>query len=543
MNSIQVLIHLIIRTTINRIIIIQSPPMKRIFLFVLFSGILIPYISGQPLTVCNNSLIYLSEDSTQYIFRIGKYDGVKASIYPNPDGGVGYFADPYVADNIFYYRYLTSSGDHTMASFDGSNVSLIPKPDKVMYLGAPVVFQNKLMGIYRYRVADSGSVVWGENPVTASGYSGSPIVYQNKLYFSYSQPGNRYELAAWDGTNTTLYQNPDSGTGHVGYPIIHYSKLFFRYRTKDTKFHLAKVDADTIALLTNPDNGEGVDRSPVALQTSFYVRYTNSKGRAQLAKCDGSSLTLIANPDTGSGIISDWIPVVSGSNLYFGYNDEMHLSRIAKFDGTTVTLVPNPDSGYGCFGLMQEYKDKVYFGYKDEKNQSLLAACDGYAIHVFANPDSGIGYAGSPVVYNNKLYFMYANDSDAYQLGQCDGSGIKLIPDSYMGSTIPIPPPVIANSGPYAQSLSNIVEMKASLPAALNDDVTVFPNPATGMITIVLSQYPATIRILDVAGRIAITDKLYSPESSLNVSCLSPGVYIICVIRGNNMVTKKFVKK
>lgn len=83
---------------------------------------------------------------------------------------------------------------------------------------------------------------------------------------------------------------------------------------------------------------------------------------------------------------------------------------------------------------------------------------------------------------------------------------------------------------------------------ASNDDVTIFPNPTEGKITVNSTQNLNTVRILDIKGLVVIENKIIDSENQENshinvdLSELVNGVYFVQSIIGETVATYKVVK-
>lgn len=75
-----------------------------------------------------------------------------------------------------------------------------------------------------------------------------------------------------------------------------------------------------------------------------------------------------------------------------------------------------------------------------------------------------------------------------------------------------------------------------------NDHINIFPNPATDNLTIETTD-KATIEILNIAGQLIKTIRTTEKQTSIDVSDLSGGVYIIKAKTEKGVAVKKFVKE
>ncbi|MFM7016599.1 MAG: T9SS type A sorting domain-containing protein [Bacteroidota bacterium] len=72
--------------------------------------------------------------------------------------------------------------------------------------------------------------------------------------------------------------------------------------------------------------------------------------------------------------------------------------------------------------------------------------------------------------------------------------------------------------------------------------VNVYPNPATDVINVVVSE-DATVQLVDVSGRQVIyqTNVLANEAASISTSSIANGVYLMKVYNGSNVSVKKVV--
>lgn len=82
---------------------------------------------------------------------------------------------------------------------------------------------------------------------------------------------------------------------------------------------------------------------------------------------------------------------------------------------------------------------------------------------------------------------------------------------------------------------TNIIESAPAL------DASVYPNPAQNFIAIELPVNTAEVMISDMAGRLVLQEKLDDSINAVNVSAVTPGVYLITITAGNLRKTQKLV--
>ncbi len=78
---------------------------------------------------------------------------------------------------------------------------------------------------------------------------------------------------------------------------------------------------------------------------------------------------------------------------------------------------------------------------------------------------------------------------------------------------------------------------------AKDDELTMYPNPATNEITIESKMQNAEIEIRDVLGQMVYRTKAIAASSTIDVSMLSKGVYFISLQNGKQTINKKFIKQ
>ena len=100
--------------------------------------------------------------------------------------------------------------------------------------------------------------------------------------------------------------------------------------------------------------------------------------------------------------------------------------------------------------------------------------------------------------------------------------------------------PFKAEIGPYAQSLSNIVEFKGMRLETGNIMFSVFPNPANDVVTI-YTDSRGIVTMTDISGRMIEQVNITSDETKIDVSGLSDGCYFISIQSEKSIVTKKLV--
>ncbi len=112
-------------------------------------------------------------------------------------------------------------------------------------------------------------------------------------------------------------------------------------------------------------------------------------------------------------------------------------------------------------------------------------------------------------------------------------------------------------SGPYSQSLSNVIDNIAYIDTSLysygintitlhNNNIKIYPNPSNAEIFVNISKIEYTedvvLDMLDLQGRIMLSKQLKERVSRININNLQKGLYIIRIKSINQIYTTKLVK-
>jgi hypothetical protein len=75
-----------------------------------------------------------------------------------------------------------------------------------------------------------------------------------------------------------------------------------------------------------------------------------------------------------------------------------------------------------------------------------------------------------------------------------------------------------------------------------NGNISIFPNPASEWLNIVLPQSNAKVMIYNVAGQLVLEEEMTSSAAKINISGLSKGIYLVKMYAGNEIYTNKISK-
>jgi|SRR5690606_28217752 len=98
---------------------------------------------------------------------------------------------------------------------------------------------------------------------------------------------------------------------------------------------------------------------------------------------------------------------------------------------------------------------------------------------------------------------------------------------------------LLFSNGIAAQSNS----LPAYTPEKPISELSIYPNPVTGSKVFISTEknQPKEVEVYNVLGKVVLSAKLIGKE--LDVSELTPGIYILKIKEGNNQATRKLVVK
>ena len=229
-----------------------------------------PFSTYQGFPVIYNNKLYL-QYTVNFVSHLAVYNDADKTvqIIDNPDNSqYGYVGNPVVYNGKLYIIYISSAGYYQLAEFDGTQLKLIPNPDKgALTKAEPIIYHDKLyvgyqdeFGSNRLGEVDGDTFTLIANPgENMQGYNGFPIIYKDILYFSFTNEVGVSQLASFDGNAITLIPNPSASPDgyYIRDPIIFNNKLYFTYKDNSAPIYhgqLAVFDGNSISLINNPPN-------------------------------------------------------------------------------------------------------------------------------------------------------------------------------------------------------------------------------------------------------------------------------------------------
>ena len=325
--------------------------------------------------------------------------------------------------------------------------------------------------------------------------------------------------------------------------------------------HGLVLDANGNIFVTDYDNNCIRKITPAGDVTTF-------AGAATYGNTDGVGVNArFRNPD---GIVID-----NTGNLFVADNNNHKIRKIAP-DGTVTTF-----SGTGSAGDEDGDATSAQFNYPnsiaiDAANNLYVTSSNKVkkitptgTVSTFVGSGNfayldGIGTAASlkvptGLVFQNSTGNLYFSDSSRIRMITSSGTvstfaGQDLNGASDGGLSIAT---FNTNDGLAFDANNNlfvcdsgnnkirkITTALASSNFDLNNKLTVYPNPTTGILNIDLKDLKTTsVELYDLNGCLLTSQKTETINSALNISDLSTGIYLLKVATENGSITKRIVKE
>ncbi|MBC5772571.1 T9SS type A sorting domain-containing protein [Pontibacter sp. KCTC 32443] len=250
----------------------------------------------------------------------------------------------------------------------------------------------------------------------------------------------------------------------------------------------------------------------------YFVAYTEGSG-SEVWKTDGTAAGTTKVKEIGPGALSgigspDF--TVFNDKLYFAADDGVHGTELWQTDGTTGNTFMVADIAAGSIASMPRnltpIGNKLYLNATTTENGSELLVTEGADVSLAAEMVPGLNHSDPTniMLVNGKIYFMANTLSAGRQLWMLDGEDVTGIEEEII---------------------------KKSL--------TVFPNPASEYITFLYDKGSkakvSAIELTDMQGKkqVSIVNR---EAGKINISHLSPGIYLLTFQIGAERVSKKFIK-
>jgi hypothetical protein len=520
-----------------------------------------------------------------WLISLSPFFGQTISLIPNPKVSekyryCGFYGEAIDYNNSLFLIYEYFYQRFQLARFDGDSIILIPCPDTTHghFDGGPgslVIYKNELYwtypnknGNYHFMKYNNSSCTIYPNPDTTDqmygGVCGHLFEYKNELYFIYEgKRGAEYSryLAKFDGVSIQLYSNPyiKPYSWPEDVPIIFRDELYWGFL--DGNF--VKVLEDTLELLTNPYTNEQGLRYPVVFKDNLYLNYLDTLYNGHLVRYDGNGFAMIENPDSGG--ISLFNTAIYQGYLFGCYNGGKEGLQLARFDGNVIELVSNdilskihkPRDGFYNFIV---FKDKLFFTFMNDSGIGQMGMYDGEKMCTVPNPDTvyhknNIGIMGRPFIWKDNLFWYYGNNLGVSQLARYDGIKLRLIPNpdpGYMDYAVFKADPIAYKDALYFRyvdstdnfRLANLVYQATDIGEINSENILIYPNPASDIITIELPGIVTghDVSLYSLTGALMIKKCINRDYEQLDIGEIPPGVYILKIKGKEISIVRKIIK-
>ncbi len=243
------------------------------------------------------------------------------------------------------------------------------------------------------------------------------------------------------------------------------------------------------------------------VSTSASYKFTITKNRSLVAnfrqKTTQYTLTLSATPTAGG--------TVSGAGTF---NQNASVTVVAT-PATNFEFV-NWTEGASVVSTSASYKFTI------TKNRSLVAnfrqKTTQYTLTLSASPTAGGTVSGAGTFNQNASVTVMATPATNFEfISWNEGTNVV---STNVTHTFALNKNV---------TLTARFEIKTSIEKVNESEILVFPNPVVSIINITGLKIPATIRILDMAGRTLHFSQSLSNEEYISMKRFNPGVYLVTI--------------
>jgi hypothetical protein len=470
---------------------------------------------------------YTSNSIRYNLYGIFKMTGTSIEFVTNVDHGS--FASRAIVNNTLYYTsYDVLSRSYRLHSFDGTTTTrhIIDPTDSLCEIRGLHEFDNKL--VFR------GEDIDGYYSVNLFSYDGTNlslidrsyngVKYNSDLYYvkgsSYKIPRGGtttiYDLWKYDGTNSTQVTSLATLTIAVkDVYIVANNRLYFTL-TDNENSELWQYDGTTSTKVGSIPNQYIND--PIATSNSLLFSNSNLNGGVAIYQTDGSTIDSLT-PFSTLGF---------GLGRYGGARLFVHSPVYNKVYFTKEKASNNMENIYSV-DLTSKEIDTVFYGDKIYP-----------PFHISDNGQLSFGQIGE----NGNLLWTIKDDKN-YLL--CDTVG-KQWARSFWNMTSEGDTLVFTTSiggddyigdEPHKISLTPVLKTNG-ISMTNNQQFQVYPNPTSSTITVKTEQPTTQIQVLNLAGQVLKT--FTQTNNQINVSDLTPGVYLLQVTGQDGIGYSRFIK-
>ncbi len=428
-------------------------------------------------------------------------------------------------DKIYFSAYVDSENDSDILSYDGTMIEKFEMPigldanNDSFYSTTQNSFYFKLrndLNLYDVWEFDGQNFTMIETPNNAESCR-ILVEVNNELLLTYStsaSTGGVQTLYKLNGTNLTEILSPANTSFNLLIDAKE-DKVYVRFRNLDSEFKpLYQYSFNGLELVTKRTD----------IQVFRYLGEYNNKDYFSFAKTDGTFLQDLYSYDGTNleriNLPNSFLPFtfsgIRNNKLYITVGDlNYNLSLVEYVAGNTdATLVPNTPTNVAEFRFLTAYGNNLFYKAGPEQFYNNLYIFNNNGFQELNIPD--LDFIDYEFTIGEKLYFNFGDRNTFFRkLFSLDGT---------------------LDNPEFTEVLENPIKL--------------FPNPASDLITLQLSN-PAfqgyiKLDLISLDGKV-IDTKIYDIGSSnsktYDTSRLANGVYIFDISGEFGHIQKKFIKE
>jgi hypothetical protein len=280
--------------------------------------------------------------------------------------------------------------------------------------------------------------------------------------------------------------------------------------------------------LATAANGFKSDHRIMRNDNGIFTEVTADSGVSALN--DTSTVTVTFDFDNDGNL-----DLVSGGNILFGNGDLTFDVYTGVFPGSSAFGDLNDDGYIDAFS-----SNFVYFNNAESNNNWIKIHTVGTASNI-----NGIG-ARVEVHTPSGVKIRDVTSGDGFRFMNSLNTHIGIGTDTTINSVVIYWPSGVIDtiSNPSINDSLEVIEgATLSLENSLTDELFIYPNPVKDLLNISSLELNANMiyTIFDISGKRIMNSKL--KESSIDISKLSPGNYILRIVSGASIKSQKFIKQ